>query len=43
MMLLPICTGSKVIGGEKDEALGPEASRELAEHIPNAALKMYPQ
>ena len=32
-----------VIGGERDLALGGEASRVLAEHIPGAALKMYPQ
>ena len=32
-----------VIGGEKDIALGGEASRVLAERIPGAALKMYPQ
>ena len=32
-----------VIGGEKDLALGGEASKVLAEHIPGAALKMYPQ
>ena len=30
-----------VIGGEKDIALGGEASRVLAEHIPGAELKMY--
>ena len=32
-----------VIGGEKDLALGGEASKVLAAHIPGAALKMYPQ
>lgn len=32
-----------VIGGEKDVALGAEASRELAAQIPGAALKMYRQ
>ena len=32
-----------VIGGEKDLALGGEASKILAEHIPGAELKMYPQ
>lgn len=32
-----------VIGGEKDRTLGGKASRELAERIPNAKLKMYPQ
>ena len=38
-----ILSPTLVIGGEKDEALGPDASRELAAQIPNAALKMYPQ
>ena len=32
-----------VIGGEKDLALGAEASRELAARIPGACLKLYPQ
>ena len=32
-----------VIGGEKDLALGGEASRVLAAHIPGAELRMYPQ
>ena len=32
-----------VIGGEKDLALGGEASKVLAQHIPGAELKMYPQ
>ena len=32
-----------VIGGEKDNSLGGEASRELASRIPGARLKMYPQ
>ena len=32
-----------VIGGEKDLALGAEASRILAQHIPGAELRMYPQ
>ena len=32
-----------VIGGEKDLALGAEASRELAAAIPGAVLKMYDQ
>ena len=31
-----------VIGGERDLALGGEASRVLAERIPGAKLKMYP-
>ena len=32
-----------VVGGEKDASLGGDASREIAEAIPNARLKMYPQ
>ena len=32
-----------VIGGEKDNSLGGEASRELASRIPGAQLKMYPR
>ena len=32
-----------VIGGEKDLALGGEASGILAQHIPGAELRMYPQ
>ena len=32
-----------VIGGEQDMALGGEASRVLAQRIPGAALKLYPQ
>lgn len=32
-----------VIGGEKDQALGGEASREIAAVISGAKLKMYPQ
>ena len=32
-----------VIGGELDKSLGGDASREIAERIPNAALFMYPQ
>lgn len=32
-----------VIGGEKDLALGGDASREIADRIPDAALRMYPQ
>ena len=38
-----ILSPTLVIGGEKDEALGSDASREMAAQIPNAALKMYPQ
>lgn len=41
---LPQITASTlVMGGEKDNCLGPEASREIAERIPNAELKMYEQ
>ena len=32
-----------VIGGEQDKALGGDASREIAEKISGAKLKMYPQ
>lgn len=32
-----------VIGGEKDRALGSDASREIAEKIPTAELRMYEQ
>ena len=32
-----------VMGGEKDEALGGDASREICSEIPGAQLKMYPQ
>lgn len=32
-----------VIGGEKDLTLGGEASEILAQHIPGAELRMYPQ
>ena len=32
-----------VIGGGKDQAIGPEAAGELAEKITNATLKIYPQ
>ena len=32
-----------VIGGGQDQAIGPDAAGELAERIPNAVLKIYPQ
>lgn len=32
-----------VIGGEQDQSLGGEASREIAARLPGAKLKMYPQ
>ena len=32
-----------VVGGEKDLALGGDASREIASRIPGAQLRMYPQ
>ena len=32
-----------VIGGELDKVLGPEASREIADQIPGAQRKIYPQ
>ena len=42
--LLPeIAVPTLVIGGEQDLVLGGEASRALAERIPGAQLKMYPQ
>ena len=41
---LPCITApTLVIGGEKDLALGAEASREMAAAIPEARLKMYPE
>ena len=42
--LLPaIASPTLVIGGEQDQALGCPASREIAQAIPNARLKIYPQ
>ena len=38
-----IKTPTFVIGGEKDKALGGDASREIAAAIPGAKLRMYPQ
>ena len=38
-----ISSPTLVIGGEKDLALGGDASRELASLIPGATLKMYPE
>ena len=38
-----IASPTLVIGGARDNALGPEASREIAGQIPGAQLKMYPQ
>ena len=38
-----ICAPTLVIGGEKDLALGGNASREIAEKIPGAVLRMYAQ
>ena len=38
-----ICSPTLVIGGEQDIALGPGASLEISNQIPNAQLKMYPQ
>jgi pimeloyl-ACP methyl ester carboxylesterase len=41
---LPCITApTLVIGGEKDNSLGCEASREIAGKIPGAQLKIYPQ
>ena len=42
-MLSLIQAPALVIGGEKDLALSGEASREIAQRIPNARLHMYPQ
>ena len=42
--LLPqIAPPTLIIGGEQDQALGCAASREMAQAIPNAQLKVYPQ
>ena len=41
--LANIAAPTLVIGGEKDLALGADASRELAAAIPDAVLKMYPE
>ena len=38
-----ICAPTLVVGGGQDQALGGDASRELASQIPGAALKMYHQ
>lgn len=38
-----IAAPTLVIGGEKDETLGGDASREMAEAIPGAKLRMFPQ
>ena len=42
-VLEKIRAATLVVGGEQDKALGGEASRELAEKIPGAELKLYPQ
>ena len=42
-LLSQIASPTLVIGGEKDEALGADASREMAGLIPNATSKLYPQ
>ena len=41
--LMDIQAPTLVIGGEKDLSLGGDASKEIAEKIPHAQLKMYPQ
>ena len=41
--LSAIASPTLVIGGQQDKALGWEASRELAEQIPDAQLHLYPQ
>jgi len=38
-----ITAATLVLGGENDNCLGAEASRELAARIPGAQLKLYPQ
>ena len=38
-----IAAPALVIGGERDKALGGDASREIASAIPGAKLHMYPQ
>lgn len=41
---LPAITApTLVMGGERDNSLGGDASREIAARIPGATLKMYPQ
>ena len=42
-LLSRIAAPTLVIGGEKDIALGADASREIAAAIPGAALRMYAQ
>ena len=41
--LATISAPTLVIGGEKDAALGADASREIASAIPGAVLRMYPE
>ena len=41
--LAAITAPTLVIGGEQDSALGGAASREIADAIPKASLKIYPQ
>ena len=41
--LANIQSATLVVGGEQDKALGGDASREIAERIPQAELLMYPQ
>ena len=42
-VLSEICAQTLVIGGEKDMVLGAEPSKTIAQRIPNAQLKLYPQ
>ena len=42
-VLPDICAETFVLGGGKDEVLGAEPSKVLAERIPNTRLKLYPQ
>ena len=41
-VLPQIAASTLVIGGGRDRSLGGEASRQLAETIPGAQLRMYP-
>ena len=41
--LASIKTPTFVIGGGRDQAIGPDAAGELAKRIPGASLKIYPQ
>ena len=38
-----ICAPTLILGGQKDNCLGADASREMAERIPDSELKIYEQ